>query len=192
MPVADLVEVGRLDPGLESYLVGMCFAVLTAILICSHAAIITYSAIRRKNYLHAPRSDQTMKQRFILAAMGIKDIRKENFFYVWEEFQRRLNAENAKATQGVFGKQYGLNPRHVSQIKNGTRDIGDAVARRLELAHNPPLPTGWMDVQHGPGTPKDVVEEKLVEIILTLYRQRPAEALKVINDLGKLGDGEQL
>jgi hypothetical protein len=37
--------------------------------------------------------------------------------------------------------------------------------------------------------PKDVVEEKLVEIILTLYRQRPAEALKVINDLGKLGDG---
>jgi len=76
----------------------------------------------------------------------------------------------------------------VSQIKNSTREIGDAVARRIEQAHIPPLPEGWMDVQHGPGTPKDVVEEKLVEIILTLYRQRPAEALKVINDLGKLGN----
>jgi hypothetical protein len=40
MPVADLVEVGRLDLGLESDLVGMCLAVLAAILVCSHASII--------------------------------------------------------------------------------------------------------------------------------------------------------
>jgi hypothetical protein len=122
------------------------------------------------------------------SGMGIKEIRKENFDSIWAQFACRLEKENAKATQGAFGKQYGLNPRHVSQIKNGTRDIGDAVARRIEICHIPPLREGWMDVQHGPGVPKDVVEEKLVEIILTLYRQRPAEALKVINDLGKLGN----
>jgi hypothetical protein len=130
------------------------------------------------------------KRQIYNAAMGIKEIRKENFAFVWAQFSCRLEGEKVKPTQGAFGKQYGLNPRHVSQIKNGTRDIGDAVARRIELCHLPPLPPGWMDVQHGPGVPKDPIEEKLVEIILTLYRQRPAEALKVINDLGKLGNAD--
>jgi plasmid maintenance system antidote protein VapI len=121
--------------------------------------------------------------------MDIKQIRKQNFRELYSRFERNQEAKRVKATLVEFGKKYGLNNRHVSQIKNGTREIGDAIARRLEQQHNPPLPQGWMDVQHGPGVPKDQVEEQLVEIILTLYRQRPAEALRVIKELGKLTGG---
>jgi hypothetical protein len=187
--MTNLVEIGFTDSRVVCDLVGTRLAIPLAILVRCHGEDYPQFCypMSRKTSNAVP----TILSRgdFILCAMDIKEIRKQNFAALFADFERRQREANAKATLVEFGKQYALNHRHVSQIKNGSRDIGDAVARRLEQLHTPPLSPGWMDVQHGPGVPKDEVEEQLVEIMLTLYRQQPAEALKVIKELGQIKRG---
>lgn len=40
----------------------------------------------------------------------------------------------------------GSSPRHLSQMKNGTRNMGHKVARRIEAKLT--LPAGWLDMKH--------------------------------------------
>jgi hypothetical protein len=49
-------------------------------------------------------------------------------------------------TQKVFAEANGLAAGHVSQMVNGTREVGENVARRIESSRG--LPTGWMDTPH--------------------------------------------
>lgn len=119
------------------------------------------------------------------SGMDIKEIRKENFDRLLAEFGQRKASKGERGTLKRFAECYGLDPRHASQMKNGSRDIGDAIARRLEQNHKPALRDGWMDVQHGPGVPQNEVEEEVVEIALSIYRQSPAELLRIIRGFQK-------
>lgn len=117
--------------------------------------------------------------------MDSEEIRKTNFSTILAEFENELIARGEQPTLKRFGERYGLDPRHVSQMKNGSRGIGKVVARRIEKHHTPPLPTGWMDIQHGPGIPRDRTEAQIVDIVLDLYRDNPANVFRIISDVIK-------
>lgn len=62
---------------------------------------------------------------------------------------RRLNLEyliGERETIANLAKLYDLNESLLSQVKNGTRNMGDRLARKMEEAMA--KPTGWMDVPH--------------------------------------------
>lgn len=61
---------------------------------------------------------------------------------------RRANFKDLLAQHGtieVLAEKTGSNPQHLSQIKNGTREMGRSVARRFEARLG--LPSGWMDTR---------------------------------------------
>jgi hypothetical protein len=49
-------------------------------------------------------------------------------------------------TQKAFAEASGLAAGHVSQMVNGTREVGENVARRIESSRG--LQSGWMDTPH--------------------------------------------
>lgn len=62
---------------------------------------------------------------------------------------RRLNLKDLEKQQGSLERLAELTdsaPGHLSQIKNGTRNMGAAVARRFEAKLN--LGAGWMDTRN--------------------------------------------
>lgn len=62
---------------------------------------------------------------------------------------RRLNLAALEAKYGTLeavAEATGTKAAHLSQIKNGTRGMGDKVARRIEAAIGEGV--GWMDVIH--------------------------------------------
>lgn len=62
-----------------------------------------------------------------------KTIRRENLLGLLK--QRKYDAD--------FARAYDLSDRLISQIKNGTREMGDDLARKMEKAMG--KPKGWMD-----------------------------------------------
>jgi phage repressor protein C with HTH and peptisase S24 domain len=77
------------------------------------------------------------------AMMTIADIRRAN--------ARALAAQTG--TRAAFGEKVGMDSSQVSQIigKNPVKDIGNAIARRIEIAFG--KPKGWMDVEQEPESP---------------------------------------
>lgn len=70
------------------------------------------------------------------SGMENKDIRRQNLLLLVKEHGTLKSL--ADATDSA--------PAHLSQIKNGMREMGDAVARRIEAMTN--KPRGWMDTLH--------------------------------------------
>jgi len=68
--------------------------------------------------------------------MGIREIRHANLLRLLAEHDQDID----------FAEACGLVPGHLSQLKNGTRNVGNDVARRIEQKKR--LPEGWMDVLH--------------------------------------------
>jgi phage repressor protein C with HTH and peptisase S24 domain len=70
--------------------------------------------------------------------MAIEDIRRENARYLASTVETRV----------VFGSMVGMDNSQVSQIigKNPTKNIGNSIARRIEVAFN--KERGWIDVEH--------------------------------------------
>ena len=97
--------------------------------------------------------------------MNIKEIRRANL--------ARLLAEHDFDTD--FAEACDLAPAHVSQMKNGTRKMGDEVAQRIEKKKR--LPPGYMDQQH-PG----VGEDRLA------YEIKPERARVPVVGTAQLGD----
>lgn len=74
---------------------------------------------------------------------------------------RRKNLEDliqseSDGVKKAFAERTGLAPAHVSQMVNGTREVGEKVARRIEQAIG--LPAGYMDVDHESET---VIQENI-------------------------------
>jgi hypothetical protein len=124
VPMTNLVEIGFTDSRVVCDLVGTRLAIPLAILVRCHGEDYPQFCypMSRKTSNAVP----TILSRgdFILCAMDIKEIRKQNFAALFADFERRQREANAKATLVEFGKQYALNHRHVSQIKNGSRRAG--------------------------------------------------------------------
>lgn len=67
--------------------------------------------------------------------MENKEIRRHNFMLL-----------KGKDTLEELARKLDGNPSHLSQINTGHRDIGDALARKIEKKYR--KPRGWMDVAH--------------------------------------------
>lgn len=76
--------------------------------------------------------------------------------------------------QRQFAEATGLAAAHVSQMVNGTRDMGEDVARRVEKALG--LPANWMDR----------VEGSAPESLVIDLEQLPADELGLLADYRRL------
>lgn len=76
--------------------------------------------------------------------------------------------------QRQFAEATGLAAAHVSQMVNGTRDMGEDVARRIEKALG--LPANWMDR----------VEGSALELAVIDLEQLPADELGLLADYRRL------
>lgn len=113
----------------------------------------------------------------------IKTIRKLNFERIWQRWLA-AGSEGERRTLKMFAAELGKDKVHLSQIKNGSRNIGTRLARSLEKAVTPKLPDGWMDREHRDCDPTNQAEQELTALLLTLYRQNPrrtAAALKAMS-----------
>ena len=76
-----------------------------------------------------------------LHSMDIHMIRRRNLNLLLAQFK----AEK-RGLQKDWAAKADMVPDHVTQIKNGHRDMGGDIARRIEKRFN--LDVGWMDVHH--------------------------------------------
>ena len=74
--------------------------------------------------------------------METKDIRRMNLRSLISEYARK------GINKAIFAERAGLNPAQLSQISvdNPSRNIGDLIARRIELSLE--LTNGWLDNIH--------------------------------------------
>lgn len=75
--------------------------------------------------------------------MENKEIRKANLAKLLDEYLLQKDA-----TKAGFAERSGLNPAQLSQVlgNDAFRNIGDRLARRIEISLN--LPKGWLDLVH--------------------------------------------
>lgn len=107
------------------------------------------------------------------AMKHVKDVRRENL-------QRLLTGYRS---QRQFAEGAGLAAAYVSQMVNGTREMGEDVARRIERALG--LSPGWMDADHdSPPDDAQIVVQQLLE-------QLPADQLKLLMDYRRLSPRHQ-
>lgn len=87
-----------------------------------------------------------------------------------------LLRDHFAGSRAQLSLRLGMARTQVSQLFSKYRNIGDAVARRLEATCS--LPVGWMDVEH----PADADEEEVLDIFRSLRtsedRQRAVNILK--------------
>jgi len=116
--------------------------------------------------------------------------RMANFLALFKEF-RDANADLPnRGMLKMFAQRLDLSDRYLSHVKCGRKQIGAAVARQIELKTG--KPHGWMDQQHGEGSPATPDEAMMVEQILALYRGAPGTTKRLIAEAIKaaLGDAD--
>lgn len=114
--------------------------------------------------------------------MDAFEIRNRNFHYLFEQFKdsirRQWPDQPERGMSKLFAEKLDLNPKYFGLIKQGRRNIGEDIARRIEACMD--LPHGWMDVDHtGPG-PETQSEKEFVEAALALFRQNEGAAQQAL------------
>lgn len=74
---------------------------------------------------------------------------------------RRLNLDillSRYPSKRVFADKMDINPAHVSQLASGYREMGHAIARRIE--ENEGLPVGYMDKFHSAEQANEIAEAR--------------------------------
>ena len=66
---------------------------------------------------------------------------------------RQRTTSTGKPTEWQFAEYCELNPEHLSQMKNGHREIGDKIARRIEQKLGKDY--AWMDLRHDDLSPEE-------------------------------------
>ena len=80
----------------------------------------------------------------------------------------------------LFSERVGISNVYLSHVKCGRKQIGAAVARKIEARCG--KPHGWLDQQHSETDPQDGTERMLLEQILIIYRNSPGAVKRLIND----------
>lgn len=83
--------------------------------------------------------------------MENKKIRKTNLERLLSDHLAKPNTNKAG-----FAELCGISPAQLSQMLTEVRNVGDKMARKIELLLN--LPVGWMDSVHGIAEPQDSLE----------------------------------
>jgi transcriptional regulator with XRE-family HTH domain len=112
----------------------------------------------------------------------VSEIRKRNLLWLRARFQedrqRKFPDEPAAGMDKKFAERIGLNPKYYGHIKNDRRSVGNALARQVEEAFA--MPVGWLDAAHSESAGKSEDENEVVSAILTIYREQPDEARRVV------------
>lgn len=119
----------------------------------------------------------------ILNLRRIYEIRLQNLNIVIPKYQQ----EEGVDTLREFARVAGVKENLLTQIRTGNRNIGDALAKKLE--ENLHLGRGWMDNEHQDWT-AETVEERvhLAQFRAVLRRLSPADQRKAIRQYAKLVD----
>lgn len=100
--------------------------------------------------------------------MDIREIRRANLETVFNQFVRDGNG--TARTLREFSEVLEINAVHLSQMKNGLRNVGAKIARRVEVKLHKPV--GWMDHEHLKDDPV-TKKKRALELALELYRDDP-------------------
>jgi hypothetical protein len=144
-------------------------------------------------------------------------VRLDNALALFEEFvrstARHADAATLRGLEGRFAERLQIQPSYWSQIKGGSRQIGERLARQFEQLCR--KPTRWMDTAHGTavahakpnaaslgaptsGTmatmaaqdelaPRDDDERFIMGLVLTFYRRHPQRArMRLLDLLGEV------
>jgi hypothetical protein len=138
-------------------------------------------------------------------AQDLAQVRLANALALFEEFvratARHADAATLRGLEGRFAERLQIQASYWSQIKSGSRQIGERLARQFEQLCK--KPSGWMDQPHGaaaslvsggatggkaPGSddelaPRDDDERFIVGLVLTYYRRHPQRARTRLLDL---------
>lgn len=108
--------------------------------------------------------------------MDINGIRLTNYNRLLREFAAREDQSDLPR-HGLltrFSTVVDVSPRYLSHVNNGRKNIGGALARKLEQAFN--YPSGWMDnLDDEVALPPTDPESDFVATALRLYREAPTE-----------------
>ena len=111
----------------------------------------------------------------VLAAPTVSETRKRNLLWLRKQFEedllRKFPDEPRLGLDKKFSERIGLNPKYFGHIKQGRRNVGNALARNVEETFR--LPVGWMDVSHADTAGGTEEEDQLVSSVLALYRTNP-------------------
>jgi hypothetical protein len=104
-------------------------------------------------------------------------IRMENYRLLLIEF-RNSPEQAGQPEHGLitrFAAKGNVSARYLSHINNGRKNIGEDLARRLEIGFAKPI--GWMDNPHHIGSePFMDGEEQFIRAATAIYRTSPVEA----------------
>ncbi len=134
----------------------------------------------------------------------LAQLRLANALLLFEAFVRQTarhaDAATLRGLERRFAEQVDVQPSYWSQIKGGTRQIGERLARQFEQRCD--QPRGWLDLPHSAGSlevespdasnhsdelaPCDEDERFIVGLVLTYYRRHPQRARTRL--LGLLGE----
>jgi hypothetical protein len=129
-------------------------------------------------------------------AADLARIRFDNALLLFDEFVQQVarhpDAATLRGLEGRFAERLGIQPSYWSQIKAGSRQIGERLARQFESRCRKPY--GWMDRAQDarasralPATsaappedddrlPHNEDERFIVGLVLTYYRRHPDRA----------------
>lgn len=126
----------------------------------------------------------------------IEQIRARNFQWLFQQFKDEIRKDVPDAPdRGMlkkFAERLSIGPIFLSQINNGRKVIGTAIADKMERAMG--LPDGWMDTDHSKDSLADDDDARAFqETVMNLYSQAP-EATKsaLIKVFGALVTGKPL
>ena len=112
--------------------------------------------------------------------MDASQNRINNFLDLFRQF-RDANAELPnRGLLKLFAEKVDVSNVYLSHVKCGRKQIGAAIARKIEAKCG--KPHGWMDQQHDDGEAQSSEERMLVEQILIIYRNTPGTVKRLITD----------
>lgn len=160
----NLFEVGEISAGGNCYSLPFLHTELFQKLLCIHSAYNSSLLLSVNSILPVP-PDSTL-----LFNAGMKEnkaVRRANLLGLIKEFDTIEALANATGTVAAY----------LSQVKNGTRQMGDRVARRIEAGLN--KDEGWIDVAQYGGLDSLMDQSEILEIMRALTPEERDEVLKL-------------
>ncbi len=112
--------------------------------------------------------------------MDASQNRINNFLELFRQFREaNANLPN-RGLLKLFAERVCVSDVYLSHVKCGRKQIGAAIARKIESGCA--KPHGWLDEQHDDGDPQTSEERMLVEQILVIYRNSPGTVKRLITD----------
>lgn len=112
--------------------------------------------------------------------MDVHQTRITNFLALFRQYRDANSHLPNRGMLKSFSERVGVSPVYLSHVKCGRKEIGGAVARKIEAACGHDV--GWLDQSHGETDPRDADERMLVEQILAIYRLAPGKVKRLITD----------